>query len=96
MSEKKATTVHVTEELKELAKPLQDLSGLSFSDLVAVGLLQLLGQHRDHLEYGAKRPRVLARMAINFNEIVGEVDREALKQEQIQVVTASVGSSSKT
>lgn len=91
MSEKKPTTVHVTEELKELVKPLQGLSGLSFSDLVAVGLLTVLAQHKDHLEYGAKRPRVLARMVANFHKIIGEVDTDALQQEQQQIVTASVG-----
>ena len=96
MSERKPTTVHVTEELKALMKPLQELSGLSFSDLAAVGMLQLLAQHQDHLEHGAKRPRVLARMVVEFQKIVGEVDRESLKFEQKQVVTASVGSRSKS
>jgi hypothetical protein len=93
MTDRKATTVRVSGELRELVKPLERLSGLSFSDLVSMGLLQLLGKHRDHLEFGSKRGQVLARMAV---EILGEVDRDALKHEQKQSVTVSVGSSSKT
>ena len=91
MDGKRQTKVYAPAELKRLALALQELSGLSFSDLCALGVLQLLAQHQDHLEFGARRDAVRARMMVLFQEILGPLDVGSVKSEQRRAVTVSVG-----
>lgn len=63
------TSIVLSNELKRLVRSLQDLTGMSLSDLVAVGLLNLLAQHNDALQWGGRRHEVLAKMRTELESI---------------------------
>ena len=71
MNKRTATTIYVTKRLREAVKPLQDLSGLSFSDLVSLGLLQLLAGNLELISFGPKRSYAKEQLLREFSNKLG-------------------------
>ncbi len=81
MGSRQATSLYLTPELRQLLKPLQELTGLSMSDLVAVGLLGLIAQHLDHISHGASSDQVRARMVSELLRVIGPFNVKTLEDE---------------